>query len=55
MNFTSNKIKPQHVQQNFEPTGPLATKAKLDPAFLDLMGNIKEKKIDKSGKMRMAD
>jgi hypothetical protein len=30
-------------------------KANLDPVLLSLMVNLKEKKGDKSGKMRMAD
>jgi hypothetical protein len=51
MKFRSNKTSPQPVRQNFQATPPTpptsANKAKLDPVFLDLIGNIKEKKVNK--------
>jgi hypothetical protein len=55
MNIGSKKIKPQPVSQNCEPSGPLPKKAILNPMLFDLMGNVKEKKVEKSGKMRIAD
>jgi hypothetical protein len=55
MNIKSNKTLPQPVPQNLEGPQPLPTKAKLDPVLLDLIGNIKEKKIDWSDKMAVSD
>ena len=55
MKFRSNKIKPLPAPQNLEASQPMATKAKLNPVFLDLMGNVIEKKADKSNNMKMSD
>ena len=45
--FRSNKTKPQPVPQILKATPPTSPiKARLDPALLDLMGNVKEKKVD---------
>jgi hypothetical protein len=56
MELSSNKVEPQPVPKNFQASPKTsATKAILDPGLVELMGNVKEKKIDKSGKMRISD
>jgi hypothetical protein len=56
MKLRSNEAPPQPVPKNLQASPPTsATKVKLNPALLELMGNVKEKKIDKSGKTRISD
>ena len=54
MNFRSNKTKPQPFPKNLETAQP-ATKVKLEPVLLELIGNVTEKKVDKSNKMKISD
>ena len=55
MKFKSNKTKPQPFPQNLEAAQTLTTKNTLDPVLVNLIGNLKEKKYDKSKKMTMSD
>jgi hypothetical protein len=55
MNVKFNKTTPISVPQNSEPSQPLAPNARLDPVLLDLIGNVKEKKNEKSDKMSLSD
>jgi hypothetical protein len=55
MNLKPNKTTPLPFPQNLEAAQPLATKVKLNPELLDLVGNIKEKKVEKPDKMKMSD
>ena len=55
MELRSNQAPPQPVPNNLQASPPTSTNAKLNPALLDLMGNVKEKKVSKSKKMRMSD
>jgi hypothetical protein len=55
MNFRKNKTTPHPFPENVEIAQPLATKVKLDPVLLDLIANLKEKKVSKSKTMRLSD
>jgi hypothetical protein len=55
MNLRSIRIKPQPVPQNLEVSPPCtAIKAKSDPPLFNPIGSVKEKKVDKSDKMRIS-
>jgi hypothetical protein len=55
MNSKSNKTTPHPFPRNLETAQPLATKVKLDPVLIDLIANLKEKKVSKSKTMRISD
>ena len=56
MNFGSNKTTPQLFPQNSvaKPPTPAPT-VKLDPMLLELLRNVKEKKVGKSHSMKISD
>jgi hypothetical protein len=56
MDFRSNKIVPHPSPKDLKASPPtLAPKTRLDPTFLNLMDNVKEKIIDKSNAMSISD
>ncbi len=56
MNLKSNKTSLQPVPQKSESSPPTSPpNANLDPILLDLIGNVKEKKVSKSNPMRISD
>jgi hypothetical protein len=56
MKIRSNKTKPIPERKHSEASPiTIATKSMLDPLVFDLMGSVKEKKVDKVGKIKMSD
>ena len=54
-NSNSNKVAPKSIRRTSEGTGTFIAKTKLNPMLLlGLMANVKEKKVDKSGQMRIS-
>jgi hypothetical protein len=55
MELRSNQAPPQPVPHNLQASPPTSTKAQLGSVLLELLGNVKEKKVTKSNKMRISD